>query len=65
MKDLSEINLPIENEFGSQTSVLEEVHLLIKPHIVHQNGSTGVCARADTPLQDFCSQRSCFELDAR
>lgn len=65
IKGLSEINLPMKNEFGCQTSVLGEVHPLIKPHVVWQNGSSGVCAGADVPWQDLCSQRSSFGLDSR
>lgn len=64
IKGLSEINLPMKNEFGCETSVLGEVHLLIKAHIVQQNGSSGACAEADVPCQDLCSPTSSFGLDS-
>lgn len=64
IKGLSEINLPMKNEFGCETSVLGEVHLLIKAHIVQQNGSSGACAEADVPWQDLCSPTSSFGLDS-
>lgn len=41
IKGLSEINLPMKNEFGCQTSVLREVQLLIEPHVVQQGGTSG------------------------
>lgn len=55
----------MKNEFGCQTSVLGEVHLLIKTHIVQQSSSSGACAGADVPWQDLCSRRSSFGLDSR
>lgn len=41
IKGLNEINLPMENEFGCQNSILGEVQLLIEPHIVQQGGTSG------------------------
>jgi len=60
IKGLSEINLPMKNEFGCQTSVLGEVHLLIKPQqlsgaaaVARVQGLTclgGISARGEAAL---------------